>query len=134
MLQAIREAVDRGLIDQIEDAAHFETLTSLLDRARVLARDGLTPAAGAVGLTVIHEHLRECCVRSACLPSGAPSPDDLATQLFRRGHLSEQQRSLVRSTCEVGMNCQEARNSDGSEEEVLAMLDDVSKFIAAHAV
>ena len=132
VLQAIREAVDRGLLDEIEDAAQVDTLSSLLDRARALAHDGYSNAAGSIGLTVMYEHLRECCVRSACPLPGTPRADELATQLFRRGHLSDQQRRLVRSVCEVGLDCQEERSPARTETEVLTMLDEVAALITAN--
>lgn len=134
VLQAIREAVDRGLLDEIEEAAQVDTLASLLDRARALAHSGLSPAGGSIGHAVLHEHLRECCARSACLPAGEPSLDELATQLFRRGHLSEQQRRSVRSVAEVGLYCQEDRTPAKTEQEVLVMLDEVAALIAAEQV
>jgi len=61
-LKAIREAVDQGLLADIEDAAHEEAFIALLEQARQLASDGLYVAAGTV--------VRRCC-RSIC-KSGVP--------------------------------------------------------------
>jgi hypothetical protein len=132
VLRAIREAVNEGLVEEIEDTAHAEAFAALLAQARQLAEDGLVVAAGSVAQTVLHEHLREWCLRVDRLPQGKPSADELGAALHRHGHLTQAELQTVRSASAIGTHCQHNNQPLIAGAEIKKMLQRVGEFIASH--
>ena len=131
VLKAIREAVDGGLLAEIEDAAHAEAFEALLEKGACLARDGHLIAAGAVGQSVLEEHLREWCVRTGC-EGGHSSAGELSSSLYRRGHLTKVDLETVAELSAVGEHCVRNEQPPLAEREVQKMLDGVRDFLLAH--
>jgi hypothetical protein len=131
VLKAIREAVDGGLLAQIEDSAHAEAFESLLKKGESLARDGHLIAAGAVGQSVLEEHLREWCVRTSST-GGRASAAELSSSLNRNGHLTKAEMETAAALSAVGEHCVRNGQPPLARQEVQKMLDGVREFLLAH--
>ena len=129
VIRAIREAIEQGMLTEIEEMAHADAFNRMLDHARDLAKDGLTAAAGTIGQTVLFEHLKERCISAACLPEGPVSVAQLTTALYLRGQLDKDaaQRALLWSV--VGENSEQEGQSPPAIAEVVAVIAAITEFI-----
>jgi hypothetical protein len=133
VLKAIREAVDEGLLEEIEDTAHAEAYSALLAQARQLADDGLCVAAGSVGQSVLQEHLWEWSRRAGCLPKhDHPTAEQLAAALYLRGQLTKADMQVVSALSKVGEHCRHNSQPPMPPDEVKEMVVGVSHFINGH--
>ena len=96
-----------------------------------LAREGHLVAAGAVGQSVLEEHLREWCVRSGCA-EGHVSAGELSVALYRRGHLSKVERETAAALSAAGEHCVRNEQPPLAAQDVQKMLDGVREFLLAH--
>jgi hypothetical protein len=131
VLKAIREAVDGGLLAEIEDSAHTEAFESLLKKGESFAQEGHLIAAGAVGQSVLEEHLREWCMRSGCA-EGHSSAGELCFALYRRGHLSKVEMECAAALSAAGEHCVQNQQPPLGREDVQKMLNGVRALLLAH--
>jgi hypothetical protein len=129
VIRAIREAIEQGMLIEIEEMAHADAFTGMLEHARELANEGLTAAAGTVGQTVLFEHLKERCITAACLPEGPASVAQLITALYLRGQLDKDAAQRARRWSVVGESCEQDGQSPPDVAEVVDMIAAISKFI-----
>jgi len=129
VLRAIREAIEQGMLTEIEEIAHADAFNGMLDHARDLAKDSRIAAASAVGQTVLLEHLKERCIKSACLPEGPASIAQLITALYLRGQLDKDAAQSARRWSVVGENSQQDGQASPDEAEVVKMIDGLTTFI-----
>jgi hypothetical protein len=133
VLKAIREAVDEGLLEEIENSAHAEAYNALLGQAEQLAEVGLCVAAGSVAQTVLQEHLWEWCQETSCLPNGDhPSVEHLARALYLRGQVTLANVEAVNSISRIGEHCRHNGQPPMPADEVRAAIAGVREFITGH--
>jgi len=131
VLKAIREAVDGGLLAELEDSAHREAFESLLERGQRFVQDGHLLAAGALGQSVLEEHLREWCARTGC-PGGHASAGELGVALYRQGHISKEGRETVAALSAIGEHCVRNEHPPLAARQVQKMLLGVGVFLRGH--
>ena len=129
VIRAIREAIEKGMLAEIEEMAHADAFDGMLNHARDLANDGLTAAAGTVGQTVLFEHLKERCMSAGCLPEEPASVDQLITALYLRGQLDKYAAQGARRWSVVGENSQRNGQSPPGVAKVVEMIDGIATFI-----
>jgi len=134
VLKAIREAVNDGLLAEIEDAAQADTLMAMLERAQSLAQEEQHVAAGSVGQSILEEHLREWCERTGCSSAGSMSADDLGTALYRKGHFTKADAERIQSLSNIGRYCQANKEPPLAGAKILETLTGIHEFISTHPV
>jgi hypothetical protein len=133
VLKAIREAVDQGLVEEIEEAAHNEAYQALLKQAEHLAEEGLGVAAGSVGQSLLQEHLWEWARRAVCLPKHEhPTAEQLASALHLRGHLAKVDVQAVNSLSRVGEHCRHNVQPPIQPGEIKRFITSLGEFISGH--
>jgi hypothetical protein len=134
VLRAIREAVESGLLIQVEDLVLAETIGDLLEQADHLADNGYHLAAGVLGRATLEEHLRNLCDRFGCLPPGRPTINDLNQALYRRQDLDKMEMQQVSALAATGNHCAHNAQPPLDGDRIKTYLRDVREFIIRHPI
>lgn len=131
-LEAIREAVQRGLLVKVEDLVRAEAFDSLLGQADYLFGEGYYLAAGVIGRAVLEEHLRKWCDLTGCVPvKPKPTLNDYKDSLYKAKHLSVVTMKHLESLAAVGNDA--AHNAPSLDRgDVGRMLRDVRDVLVRH--
>lgn len=128
-LEAIREAVEHGLLVTVEELVRAEAFDSLLDQAAYLESEGYFLAAGVIGRAVLEEHLRKLCEAKSCSPAKPkPTINDFKDSLYKAKHITATVMKHVESMAAVGNEA--AHNKDTLDAAAVGrLLRDVRDFL-----
>jgi len=133
-LRAVREAVDSGLLIEIEDMVLAEAIGDLLEQANHLADKGYHLAAGVLGRAVLEGHLRKWCERTGCLPRGRPTLNDLNQALYKGRHLNKLEMQQATALTTVGNHCAHNVQPPLEPGRVGVFLRDVREFVVRNPI
>ena len=129
-MRSISDAINRGLLNRVEDLLAAEMFDNLLEQALYLCSKNYYRAAGVLGRAVLEEHLRHLCERNSCIPAKErPTLNDFASELYRLEHLDKLQLKNVESMAAIGNAAAHPSEKDISEEDAEHLLIDIRRFV-----
>ena len=132
VVRSLREALDRGLLVEVEDIVFAEAFADLLEQARHLQASGYLLAAGVLGRAVLEEHLRKWCGRAGCTPTGRPTINDFNAALYKQSAIHKLEMHSVTAMATAGNHCAHNVAPPLTAGEVEKFLDDVQHFLSNH--
>ncbi len=132
-LEAIKDAIDHGLLVRIEDLVLADAFDNLLEQAEYLLTENYFLAAGVLGRAVLEEHLRAWCDAAGCAPTTQrPTLNNYKDALYRAKHFNTSVMKHVEAMAAVGNDA--AHNKPSlTKDEVERLLRDVRDFLAKHS-
>lgn len=133
-LQAIRDAVEHGLLLDIEDLVLAEAFDSLLTQAEQLLAERRYLPAGVLGRAVLEEHLRKWCEHAECVPSRAkPTTSDYTQELYRKKQFNVSVLKHIESMAAIGNDAAHAKR-ELAIADVERLLRDLKDFLGRHSL
>lgn len=131
-LQGIGQAMQRGLLNRIENAVLAEAEDDLLEQAKELLDKSYFIAAGVLGRAVLEGHLRKWCEREQCSPTKPkPTLDDYKSALYAKQTVSKTEMKQIEAMASVGNDAAHVK-PELRQEQVEWLLQNVTAFLANH--
>ena len=139
-LVALRDAVQSGYLDSLEELVHAEVFADFLEMAEYLLGGGYKDAAAVLIRGVLESHLRELCARKGVDATYADSHgkirpkkvDRMNADLKRAGVYPTTDQKNVTSWYGLGTDAAHGHYTSYTADQVRLMLQSVTDFIARH--
>lgn len=128
IVKSVKQRFESSLFD-IRQLVQADLLDSELDKAKLLAKNGFTRAAGAVAGVVLERHLRQVCENhDTKITKKAPGIADLNNALKEANVIEVPQWRFVQHLADIRNVCDHDKKTEPTSEQVEDLIAGVTKI------
>jgi hypothetical protein len=136
VLKALKEDVNEGWLQTVEELVHADTFSDLLEQARELNSKGYKDAAAVIAGTVLESHLRLLCDKNSIptsLQAGRyKTADSMNTELAKTGVYNQLQQKQVTAWLGIRNAAAHGKYSQYTAADVVSLISGVEQFIISN--
>lgn len=136
VLKALKEDVNEGWLQTVEELVHADTFSDLLEQARELNSKGYKDAAAVIAGTVLESHLRLLCDKNSIptsLQAGRyKTADSMNTELAKTGVYNQLQQKHVTAWLGIRNAAAHGKYSQYTAADVVSLISGVEQFIISN--
>jgi hypothetical protein len=133
VLKALKEDVNAGWLQTVEELVHADTFSDFLEQARELKSKGYKDAAAVLAGTVLESHLRLLCDKNSIpttLPAGRhKTADSMNAELAKGGVYNQLQQKQVTAWLGTRNASAHGNYDEYTGADVVSLISGVEQFI-----